>query len=66
LKIDEKNLPAITFADSDKARAGDVVLALGAPFGLRQTATMGIISAVGRGRHGDRRLRKLHPDRCVD
>lgn len=49
LKIDEKNLPAITFADSDKARAGDVVLALGAPFGLRQTATMGIISAVGRG-----------------
>src|SRR5438094_10617190 len=49
LKIEEKNRPAITFADSDKARAGDVVLALGAPFGLRQTATMGIISAVGRG-----------------
>jgi serine protease Do len=49
LKIDEKNLPAITFADSDKARAGDVVLAIGNPFGLRQTVTMGIISAVGRG-----------------
>ena len=46
LKIDEKNLPAITFADSDKAHAGDIVLALGNPFGLRQTATMGIISAV--------------------
>lgn len=52
LKIDEKNLPAITFADSDKARAGDVVLALGNPFGLRQTVTMGIISAVGRGGMG--------------
>ena len=52
LKIDEKNLPAITFADSDKARAGDIVLALGNPFGLRQTVTMGIISAVGRGGMG--------------
>jgi serine protease Do len=49
LKIDEKNLPGITFADSDKARAGDIVLAVGDPFGLRQTVTMGIISAVGRG-----------------
>jgi serine protease Do len=49
LKIEEKNLPAITFADSDKARAGDIVLAIGNPFGLRQTVTMGIVSAVGRG-----------------
>ncbi len=52
LKIDAKNLPAITFADSDKARAGDIVLAIGNPFGLRQTVTMGIISAVGRGGMG--------------
>ena len=52
LKIDESNLPAITFADSDKARAGDIVLAIGNPFGLRQTVTMGIISAVGRGGMG--------------
>ena len=52
LKIDEKNLPGITFADSDKARAGDIVLAVGNPFGLRQTVTMGIISAIGRGGMG--------------
>jgi serine protease Do len=52
LKIDDNNLPAVTFADSDKARAGDVVLAIGNPFGLRQTVTMGIISAVGRGGMG--------------
>ena len=52
LKIEEKNLPAMAFADSDKARAGDVVLAVGNPFGLRQTVTMGIISAVGRGGMG--------------
>ena len=52
LKIDENNLPSINFADSDKARAGDIVLAIGNPFGLRQTVTMGIISAVGRGGMG--------------
>ena len=52
LKIEEKNLPAITFADSEKARAGDIALAIGNPFGLRQTVTMGIISAVGRGGMG--------------
>jgi serine protease Do len=52
LKIEEKNLPSIAFADSEKARAGDIVLAIGNPFGLRQTVTMGIISAVGRGGMG--------------
>src|SRR5207248_10491795 len=52
LKIEEKNLPSITFANSEKARAGDIVLAIGNPFGLRQTVTMGIISAVGRGGMG--------------
>ena len=52
LKIEEKTLPAIAFADSEKARAGDIVLAIGNPFGLRQTVTMGIISAVGRGGMG--------------
>src|SRR3954452_15159500 len=52
LKIDENNLHSINFADSDKARAGDIVLAVGNPFGLRQTVTMGIISAVGRGGMG--------------
>jgi serine protease Do len=48
LKIDATNLPAITVSDSDQARVGDVVLAVGNPFGVGQTVTMGIISAVGR------------------
>src|SRR5437773_2738136 len=52
LKIEENNLASVNFADSDKARAGDIVLAIGNPFGLRQTVTMGIISAVGRGGMG--------------
>ena len=52
LKIDAKDLPFITFADSDKLEVGDVVLALGNPFGIGQTVTMGIISATGRGGMG--------------
>ena len=48
IKIDMPNLPAIAFADVDKAKVGDVVLAIGNPFGVGQTVTMGIISALGR------------------
>lgn len=43
-----KNLTQITFADSDKSRVGDFVIAIGNPFGLGQTVTSGIISALGR------------------
>ena len=49
LKIGAEDLPFITFADSDKIEVGDVVLALGNPFGIGQTVTMGIVSATGRG-----------------
>ena len=49
LKIEGKDLPAITFADSDKVRVGDVVIAVGNPFGFTQSVTMGIVSALGRG-----------------
>src|SRR5436190_4517558 len=52
LKIEAKDLPFITFADSDKIEVGDVVLALGNPFGIGQTVTMGIVSATGRGGMG--------------
>jgi len=48
LRIDAGNLPAIVFGDADAARVGDVVLAIGNPFGVGQTVTMGIISALGR------------------
>ena len=50
LKIDTgKTLPAITFGDSDQIEVGDVVLAIGNPFGVGQTVTSGIVSARGRG-----------------
>jgi serine protease Do len=48
LKIDAKDLPAIALADSDQLEVGDMVLAIGNPYGLRQTVTMGIVSALGR------------------
>jgi serine protease DegQ len=48
VKADETNLPAITFAAADTLQVGDVVLAIGNPFGLGNTVTMGIVSALGR------------------
>ncbi|WP_066966459.1 S1C family serine protease [Microbulbifer sp. Q7] len=48
LKIDLPNLKAIEVGDPDRAQVGDVVLAIGNPFGVGQTVTQGIISATGR------------------
>jgi serine protease Do len=48
LKIDARDLPAITLGDSDQLEVGDVVLAIGNPFRIGQTVTMGIVSALGR------------------
>ena len=49
VKIDAKDLPFITIADSDKIEIGDLCLAIGNPFGIGQTVTMGIVSAKSRG-----------------
>ena len=52
IKVDAKDLPTIPWADSDKLQVGEYVLAIGNPFGLNQTVTMGIVSAVGRANVG--------------
>ena len=52
LKIELDNLPGITLTDSDNLQVGDVVLAIGNPYGVGQTVTQGIISATGRKRLG--------------
>ncbi len=52
LKIELEDLPVIQFGDSDKIRVGDVVLAIGNPFGVGQTVTSGIVSATGRNQLG--------------
>ena len=48
IRLNLKNLPTITFGNAAKVEVGDVVLAIGNPFGVGQTVTMGIISALGR------------------
>ncbi|RJQ46175.1 MAG: DegQ family serine endoprotease [Nitrospiraceae bacterium] len=52
IKIDAKDLSTIPMGDSDKLKVGELVLAVGNPFGLNQTVTMGIVSAVGRANVG--------------
>jgi Do/DeqQ family serine protease len=48
IKVDAENLPTLAFADSDKLRVGEWVVAVGNPFNLASTVTAGIISAIGR------------------
>jgi serine protease Do len=52
LKIDASNLPTIVLGDSSKVQIGDYALAVGDPFGVGQTVTMGIVSATGRANLG--------------
>jgi serine protease DegQ len=52
LKVDLQPLPAITFGNSDQLQVGDAVLAIGNPFGVGQTVTSGIVSALGRNQLG--------------
>jgi serine protease DegQ len=52
VRIEMANLPTITFGESERAQVGDVVLAIGNPFAVGQTVTMGIVSALGRNHLG--------------
>lgn len=52
IKIDAPNLPHLRLADSDKLQVGETVIAVGNPFGLSQTVTSGIVSAIGRSNVG--------------
>jgi len=49
VKIDQKDLQPIRLGDSSKVEVGDIALAIGDPFGIGRTVTMGVVSAVGRG-----------------
>ena len=52
LQVNNGSLPSIAFGDAESLRVGDVVLAIGNPFGVGQTVTMGIVSALGRNQLG--------------
>jgi len=67
VKVDMEALPTMTFGQSDNARVGDIVLAIGNPFGVGQTVTMGIISALGRTHLGINTFENfIQPDAAIN
>jgi len=56
LRVDARHLPAVTFGHAESLKVGDVVLAIGNPFDVGQTVTMGIVSALGRNNLGINRF----------
>jgi serine protease DegQ len=61
LKIDGKDLPAVTFGKLENVQVGDAVLAIGSPYNIGSSVTHGIVSALGRNHRQP--FRRLHPDR---
>ena len=66
LKVDAKGLKPVKLGDSEKLEVGDWVLAVGSPFGLDQTATQGIVSALGRSLPGDNYIPFIQTDAAVN
>jgi len=66
LKIEAKGLPFVRIGNSDQLSVGDYVLAIGAPFGLEETATAGIVSATGRSLPGDGAVPFIQTDAAVN
>ena len=48
IKVNERNLPALAFGDSDQMKPGQIVMAFGSPLGLRNSVSLGVVSAIGR------------------
>jgi serine protease Do len=66
LRIDAKGLPTVHLGDPKSLQVGDPVLAIGAPYGLEQTATAGIVSAKGRSLPGDAAVPFIQTDAAVN
>ncbi len=66
LKVDAKGLPTVTLGDPGSVQVGDWVLAIGAPYGLEQTATQGIVSAKGRSLPGENVVPFIQTDAAVN
>jgi serine protease Do len=66
LKIDASNLPSVRLGDASKARVGEWVVAIGAPYGLEHTVTSGIISAKSRSLPGDSIVPFIQTDAAVN
>ena len=66
LRINAQNLPTVRLGDPKLLQVGDPVLAIGAPYGLEQTATAGIVSAKGRSLPGDSAVPFIQTDAAVN
>jgi serine protease Do len=66
LKLDARDLPTVTLGDPKQLEVGDYVLAIGAPYGLEQSATQGIVSAKGRSLPGDSFVPFIQTDAAVN
>lgn len=66
IKIDGKDLPVAELGDSDKVQVGDWVLAIGSPFGFAETATKGIVSALGRSLPNDTYTPFIQTDAAIN
>jgi serine protease Do len=66
LKIEAENLAVLPFADSDKLRQGDLVFAIGSPLGLRNSVSMGVVSASGRAVSDDNPILYIQTDASIN
>jgi serine protease Do len=66
LKIEMENLTALPLGDSDKLRQGDLVLAIGSPLGLRNSVSMGVVSAAGRAVSTDKPILYIQTDASIN
>jgi serine protease Do len=66
LKIEVENLTVLPLGDSDKLRQGDLVLAIGSPLGLRNSVSMGVVSAAGRAVSDDNPILYIQTDASIN
>ncbi|HYW42520.1 MAG TPA: trypsin-like peptidase domain-containing protein [Bryobacteraceae bacterium] len=66
LRIDASELPVLQFGDSDKLRQGDLVLAVGSPLGLRNSVSMGVVSAVARAINDENPILYIQTDASIN
>jgi serine protease Do len=66
IRIDGKDLPALPFSDSDGVRQGDLVFAIGSPIGLRNSLSMGVVSAPSRAVNDDNPIPYIQTDASIN
>lgn len=66
IRVDEEGLPEVRFGDSDGLRQGDLVFAIGSPMGLRNSISMGVVSAAGRAVSDDNPILYIQTDASIN